>query len=138
MELRQNTLLHNGEYRIIRTLGKDGFGITYLASQISLDRKVVVKEFFIDEYCERDTDTSRVSLGTSGSHDMVLSLLEKFIKDARNIASLDHPSIVRVIDVFEENGTAYYVMEFHSSGSLGAFVGGKEKMSEEDAVRYIR
>ena len=138
MKLKENTILKNGEYRIISTLGQGGFGITYLAQQTNLYRNVVIKEFFIKDHCERDNATRRVSLGTSGSREMIERFREKFVKEARNIAAFDHPNIVRVIDVFEENNTAYYVMEYHSAGSLGSLVDNRGALNEDDALYYIR
>ena len=138
MKLKENTILKNGEYRIIRTLGQGGFGITYLAQQTDLYRNVVIKEFFIKDHCERDNATRRVSLGTSGSREMIERFREKFVKEARNIAAFDHPNIVRVIGVFEENNTAYYVMEYHSAGSLGSLVDNRGALNEDDALYYIR
>ena len=138
MELKENTILKNGEYRIINTLGQGGFGITYLAQQTKLRRNVVVKEFFIKNNCERDNATRRVSLGTSGSREMIERFLQKFLKEASLIAALNHPNIVRVIDIFEENNTAYYAMEYHPNGSLGSIIDREGAKSEPTALRYIR
>ena len=71
MELKSGTLLRNGEYRICEVLGQGGFGITYLGEQISLERKVAIKEFFMKELCNRDMDTSQISVGSHGSIDVV-------------------------------------------------------------------
>ena len=138
MFLSVNTELKNGEYRILDCLGQGGFGITYLAHQVRLNRKVVIKEFYIKEYCDRDRDTLRVTLGTSGSGEMVARFLDKFVKEARCIAALDHPNIVRIMDIFEENNTCYYVMEYHPNGALGTLVDRQGALGEQDALRYIR
>ena len=137
MKLKQDTVLKNGEYKIIKTLGQGGFGITYLAYQIHLKRNVVIKEFFIKEYCDRESDTSKVFLGTSGNRDIVVRFLNKFHNEALNIAALKHPNIISIYDVFEENNTAYYVMEYHPNGSLGRLVDGNNGMSKERALHYI-
>lgn len=137
MQLKENTLLKNGDYRIIRPLGQGGFGITYLAEQVGLGRRVVIKEFFMRDYCDRDSSSTRITMGTSGARDTVASFLRKFLKEARNIASLRHANIIAIHDVFEENDTAYYVMEYHSGGSLGSLVS-NGALSEERALRYIR
>lgn len=137
MHLSENTILQAGKYHIIRTLGQGGFGITYLALQTGLNREVVLKEFFMKDYCDRDKNTRHVTLGTKGSREMIGRYLEKFGKEARNIAALDHPNIVRIIDIFEENNTAYYVMEYHSEGSLSSIVKQKGAMNEKDALNYI-
>ena len=136
--LNPNTLLKGGEYKIEKVLGQGGFGITYLAEQVNLKRKVAIKEFFIKELCNRDETQTKVSVGSLGSVETVERFKTKFLKEARNIAKLNHSSIVRVIDVFEENGTAYYVMEYLEGGSLGEMIKSKGALSETEALRYIR
>ena len=135
--LQPGATLQGGKYKIENLLGQGGFGITYLAIQSGLERKVAIKEFFMKELCERDESTSHVTLGTEGSRDTVNRFREKFLKEARNIARLNHPNIVRIIDVFEENGTAYYVMEYAENGSLDEKVKREGYLSEPVATRYI-
>ena len=135
--LRVNTTLQSGKYTIISVLGQGGFGITYLAVQNGLERNVAIKEFFMKELCERYESTSRVTLGATGSRETVNRFREKFLKEARNIAKLNHPNIVRIIDVFEENGTAYYVMEYAEGGSLAATIKKSTYLPESVATRYI-
>ena len=137
-ELQLGSVLQGGRYTIKRVLGQGGFGITYLAVQSGLDREVAVKEFFMKEYCDRNATTSQITLGSEGSRQLVARFREKFLKEARNIARLNHPHIVRVIDVFEENGTAYYVMEYASGGSLASKVKREGFLPEAEATRYIR
>ncbi len=134
MQLTNGTELKRGDYRILGILGQGGFGITYLALQVKLNRKVAIKEFFMKDLCNRDDDGSHVSVGSVGSKDLVERFKQKFLKEARSIASLEHKHIVPVIDVFEENGTAYYVMKHFGGGSLSACTA----LSEEKALRYIR
>ena len=138
MHLKENTLLQGGKYRIIRKLGQGGFGITYLAEQSGLGREVAIKEFFMSEYCDRDSATSRVFIGTEGSRMTVNRFLEKFLKEARNIANLKHPNIIAIYDIFEENNTAYYVMEYHPEGSLWSLVDKQGAMNEKQALHYIQ
>ena len=136
-ELNVGSYLQNGKYRIIGMLGQGGFGITYLAVQSGLERKVAIKEFFMKDLCNRDGSTSHVTLGTEGSRETVARFREKFLKEARNIARLNHPHIVRIHDIFEENGTAYYVMEYAEGGSLADLVKSKGCLSESEATSYI-
>lgn len=136
MELKQGTLLQSGKYIIKRVLGQGGFGITYLAEQVSLKREVAVKEFFMKESCERDAQ-GRVTVPTTGSKVQVERYRAKFLKEAETMASLDHPNIVSVIDVFNENGTVYYVMPFMKGGSLSDLVKSKGRLPEERALRYV-
>ncbi len=70
-QLKIGSTLQGGKYKIESVLGQGGFGITYLANQEMLDRKVCIKEFFFKEYCERDEATSQVSLGTQNNKEMV-------------------------------------------------------------------
>ena len=137
MHLSNGTLLQGGKYKIEKVLGQGGFGITYLASQVLLGRKVCIKEFFYKEYCERDATTSNVTLGTKSSRELVDKFMKKFIKEASTISRLDHRNIIRIHDIFTENNTAYYVMEYHSGGSLGDLVKSRGMLPEADAVRYI-
>ena len=137
MNLKQGALLKNGEYRIEMMLGQGGFGITYLGVQVALGRKVAIKEFFMKGVCERDVNTSQVSISNADNKELASRFREKFLKEARNIALLEHPNIVPVIDVFECNGTAYYVMKHFSGASLADKVRGGA-LPEEDAVRYTR
>ena len=136
MTLQQDYTLQDGNYRILKVLGQGGFGITYLAIQVRLDRKVAIKEFFMKDFCERNETTRQVTLGTAGSRETVNSCRKKFLKEAKHIAKLDHPNIIRIIDVFDENSTSYYVMEYIEGGSLSNKLG-TTGLSMSDATRYI-
>ena len=137
MQLRVGAFLSDEKYRIEGILGQGGFGITYLAVQIGLNRKVAVKEFFMKDHCERDPVTSCVKIPSIGSRELVDRFRVKFLKEARTIAEMDNPHVIRIHDVFEENGTAYYVMEYLRGGSLSDIIpaGG---LPESEAVGYIR
>lgn len=138
MYLNNGALLKNGEYRIEKVLAAGGFGITYLAMQVALGRKVAVKEFFMKEHCNRDSGNSYVSVPSVGSKEQVEHFKEKFLKEARLIASFDHSNIIRIHDVFEENGTAYYVMEYLEGESLSTLVARCGAIDEQVALRYTR
>ena len=136
--LQPNTTLQGGKYRIERVLGQGGFGITYLATQISLQREVAIKEFFMKDYCSRDEETQTMSTPSTGSSRLVEQYRKKFIKEARNLARLNHPHIISVIDVFEENDTVYYVMPYLSGGSLQDYVKTHGALSESMAMKYVK
>ena len=131
------TTLQNGRYKIERILGQGGFGITYRAVQTSLGRTVAIKEFFMKDYCERAEDSTHVTMGTQSSREMVQRYRDKFEKEARTLAKLKHPHIVPVIDVFQENNTSYYVMEYAEGASLKQRVDEEGPLSETKAVSYI-
>ena len=138
MQLQPGTYLQGDKYRIIRCLGNGGFGITYLAEQVMAERKVCIKEFFPKEYYNRDDNSRSISLGSKGSAQIMDAYKAKFLKEAKTIAKFDHPNIIHIHDVFEENNTAYYVMEYIEGKSLSAVVRERGALSEAEAVRYIR
>ena len=138
MQLNKGTELQNGKYRILGILGQGGFGITYLAQQERPNRKVAIKEFFMKEHCNRDGDSHNVSVPSVGSRELVKHFRHKFLKEADLIASFDNSNIIRIHDVFEENGTAYYVMEYLEGKSLKAIVDEQGALPEDVAVKYIR
>lgn len=139
MRLSDGTTLQGGKYRIKRFLGQGGFGITYLAYESGLKRQVVIKEFFIKDFCYRDSNTSQVTVSSEGGRQAVDHFRKKFIREAQTIAGLEHPHIIPIYDKFEENGTAYYVMKYLSGGSLADKL--KERLpsplTEKEVVRYL-
>lgn len=135
--LKPGTLLRQGAYRIVKVLGQGGFGITYLAYDVALDKNVAIKEFFPKDFCDRSGETSHVTLGTSSSEQLVSRLRAKFLKEARNIARFDHPNIIKIFAAFEENGTAYYVMECIDGRSLLEVVKSDGALPEKTAVEYV-
>ena len=137
MQLKPGTLLQSGKYRIEKVLGQGGLGITYLAEQTSLRRKVAIKEFFMYEYCNRDENTSYVTVGTNSKKALVEKLKGKFIIKVNLIRNLHHNGVVGVSDVFEENGTAYCVMNYMDR-SLSQLIDDKGRLTEAEALRYIR
>ena len=142
-ELKTGALLQGGKYKIEKPLGQGGFGITYLAEQTNLNRRVCIKEFFMKEYGERtesnaDNEATVLTAVTSAAAEVMGRYRDKFIKEAKTIARLDHPGIVRIHDVFEENGTAYYVMEYIEGENLNNLVKHDGALSEERALGYIR
>ena len=135
MELSNETLLHGGKYKILSKISQGNFGITYLAEQTSLNRKVCIKEFFFRGSCERSVN-GHVTVTTSGQ-DVTNSFRRKFMREAKRLSEFDHLNIVKVIDVFEENGTAYMVMDYVDGETLQQLVDRKGKLSEKEALEYI-
>jgi len=135
MELRPNKnsldvgyLLH--WYEIKKVIGRGGFGITYLAHDTNLDRDVAIKEFMPEEFASRESD-STVHPKTGEQKNLYDWGLERFIAEARTLAKFNHPNIVRVQSVFEENNTAYMVMEYALGKDLSKVFKQEEKFSEE-------
>ena len=148
MQLQSKATLQEGKYRIEAVLGQGGFGITYLATQkivvkggigeLETEIKVAIKEFFMKDVCNRDSHTSYITIPSVGSKELVERFRQKFIKEAQNISRLKHPNIVKVLDVFEENGTAYYVMEYSPGGSLQQYLSENAPLQETEILYYIR
>lgn len=105
------------EYVIERTLGGGSFGITYLARDKNLDMPVAVKEYLPSDLALRGADNSVHTLGDAFKEQFHWGL-ERFLAEARVLASFRHPNIVRVLRYFFANGTAYIVMEYESGESL--------------------
>ena len=142
MNLKPGTLLQNGKYRIEKVLGQGSFGITYLATMkikvggnlgdMEATVNVAIKEFFMRDLNGREG--SSVTLSSKG--ELFNDYKSKFVKEARNLNKLNHPNIIKVLDLFEANNTYYYVMNYCKGGSLDDKIKHSKCMSEREAVRY--
>ena len=135
--LNPGTLLLNGTYRIESILGHGGFGVTYIAKDLNLDKIVAIKEFFPKNYCNREEDTCNITVASLSARDLVQNLRKGFLREARNIAKLNHPNIIRILAAFEENNTAYYVMEYVEGQSLSDIVKNNGPLPIGVAVSFI-
>ena len=116
--LQPNTTLQGGKYRIERVLGQGGFGNTYVGYNTEFEETVAIKEFFMKGVTERDESTRSVSVSNSENVQQFEEQREKFKKEARRLRKLKNEHIVKVHDLFEENGTAYYVMDYIDGENL--------------------
>lgn len=115
--LNPGTLLRNGAYRVERALSSGGFGNTYVVTNLNFDVVCAMKEFFMKGINLRDGNTVTVSVPDNRpSFD---AQRDKFKKEAQRLWRLQNDHIVKVHDLFEENGTVYYVMDFIDGESLG-------------------
>lgn len=115
--LQVGTILH-GTYKIESYLSSGGFGNTYLAKNIEFDETYAIKEFFVKGVCQRDGNSTTISVSNAENTNSFEQQREKFKKEARRLRSLRNPHIVKVYDLFEENGTAYYVMDYVDGENL--------------------
>ena len=138
MPLAPNTLLQSGKYKIVRFLSSGGFGCTYEGEHVMLHKRIAIKEFFVKDFCNRDENTSHVTVGTQSKVALVEKLRSKFIDEAVALSQLSHPNIVSVSDVFMENGTAYYVMDFIDGKSLHQIINELGALPEGEAISYIK
>ena len=116
--LAPHTLLH-GQFLVGRVLGKPGgFGITYLGWDLGLHRRVAIKEYFPRDIAGRDADRTTVTPDSTDDAQGFRYGLEQFQAEARTLARLDHPNIVRIHQVLAAHGTAYLVMEYYPGLTL--------------------
>lgn len=105
------------EYRLESVLGAGGFGMTYLARDVNLDKPVAIKEYFPSAIAVRALDGGVLSTDAANIDGYQWGL-ERFLQEARTLARFTHPHIVRVNRYFEANGTGYMVMDYEDGESL--------------------
>ncbi len=127
------------EYRIDSILGAGGFGVTYRALDTHLRNWVAIKEYFPVEWSFRDSDGVTVYANTQGQssqNDGQISDyawgLERFLDEARVLAQIQHPYVVRVKRYFRAHGTAYIVMDYEEGEPLSAVLQDGETLDEEE------
>jgi len=136
-ELQPGTILSNGKYVIEKVLGIGGFGITYYAKHTLLNKYCAIKEFFIDGRCMRDIQSHAVQVQSEKDKEAFEKYRQKFIEEARILEKLDHPNIVKILDVFEENNTSYIAMSFIKGLTLQSMIELFGKLDYRTAVNYI-
>jgi serine/threonine protein kinase len=117
------------EYRIESVLGAGGFGLTYLATDGNLSLKVALKEYLPPEFAERREDSTVRPKSESTSESFQWGL-QRFMEEARTLASFRHPNIVRVMRFFEANHTGYMVMEFVEGKPLPAWIVARRPLAQ--------
>jgi serine/threonine protein kinase len=123
-------------YSVGRVLGQGGFGITYLGSDSGLKRPVAIKEFFPQaQGCSR-VGTTVQPAGMTSAADYRIER-DKFLTEGQRLARFRHPSIVKVFSLFEENNTAYMVMELLNGKTLLQVLEESGAVGEREAVAYI-
>ncbi len=106
-----------GEFELTKMVGEGGFGIVYLATDHSLQRRVALKEYMPSSLASR-TSASNVQVKSERYRETFDAGMKSFINEARLLASFDHPSLVKVYRFWEANGTAYMVMPFYEGKTL--------------------
>ena len=151
--LSAGSFLNRNCYKITRFMAQGGFGITYLAEEIGYFKrsgyqddyyvkhpqpeKVVVKELYYSDYCQRNEVTGLVSISNTEKKVEFEKLVNKQLEEGKILRMLEHPNIVRTRDIFEENGTAYMVMDFEESTDLEEQVKKLGRLEKGKALKYI-
>ena len=125
------------DYQVDSILGQGSFGITYLALDTMLNRRVAVKEYFPREFAARDGTLMVRAAGNKEDRDNFLWGLDSFLKEARVLALFDHPNIVPVRRFFELNGTAYLVMDYCDGTPLDELIRANGPLSRDVLSRLI-
>src|SRR5512147_2844270 len=123
-------------YVLERVLGQGGFGITYLARDTNLDQAVAIKEYLPVDVATRRAD-STVRPRSEDQAERYRWGLDRFIREARTLARFDHPNIVRVLSVFEQNSTAYMVMRFEEGENFAALLERRHTLGEAELMRVL-
>ena len=111
-----NTELQDGRYRVRRYIASGGFGNTYEVIRIPDGKRLAMKEFFMRGVNLRQGCS--VTVSQPDNHATFCQMKRKFFKEAIRLSSLQNDHIVRVSDYFEENQTAYYIMQLIEGESL--------------------
>ncbi len=128
------TLL-NKRYIIGRVIGTGGFGITYLAYDTQREAVIAIKEYYPYGIAVRTEDNVTLEPLSHANEDRYRSGMESFLRESRYIAMFQNASeIMGIYDVFEENGTAYYVMEYFNGMTLKAYTDKYGRISAGQAV----
>lgn len=129
-----------GQYRVGRVLGRPGgFGITYLGWDVNLQQRVAIKEYLPREIAARQPNSLEVNVHTADDKRGFEFGKEQFLREARIVAKLDHPNIVRVRNFFNANATAYLVMDYYEGMSLGDYLSSvRNKLEPELAVPLVK
>lgn len=147
MNLPDGYLLQQGKYRLTQVIGQGGFGITYKGvwftevkgslGAMRTEVPVCIKEYFFKDYCVRDSQSYNVRVHSDTGKLLFHKFKEKLIKEAKILSEVHHPYIVNVLEVFEENNTAYIAMEYISGNSLKDKLAKEGKLSENEVLHYV-
>ena len=137
--LRPGTMLNGGRIMLGAAIGSGGFGITYIARDMRLEMPVAIKEFYPVGYVARSGTTSATVTSATTGNDFFERGKSKFLAEAKILATLnDEAGIVDVRDFFEENNTAYIVMEYLRGETLKSYLSHEGKLSFHDAYQMLR
>lgn len=124
------------EYRIESLLGAGGFGLTYLATDTNLNLKVALKEYLPGDFAVRAADqTVEPKSGPAG--ESFQWGLQRFMDEARTLATFRHANVVRVMRFFEANHTGYMVMEFVEGSSLPEWIASRRPLPRQSLLSTV-
>lgn len=129
--------LHN-RYIIGRVLGYGGFGVTYIGWDEKLEQKVAIKEYLPGEFSTRMPGQTKVSVFNGEKSEQFRDGMKKFVDEAKRLAKFQNEAgIVKIFDSFEENETAYIIMEYLDGITLKQYLEENGVMDEDTAVNLL-
>ncbi|MBP3238618.1 MAG: InlB B-repeat-containing protein [Lachnospiraceae bacterium] len=138
VNMKPGTLFHD-RYIIGKTIGSGAFGITYLAWDGKLEQRVAIKEYLPSDFSTRAAGQTTVTVYGGDKSEQFNAGRMKFIEEARKLSKFQNEEgIVKFFDSFEENGTAYIVMEYLEGMTLKEYLKQKGRIQEDDAVELLR
>lgn len=125
-------------YIIGRSLGFGGFGVTYIGWDALLEHKVAIKEYLPSEFSTRMPGVTQVTVYNGDKREQFRDGLQQFVNEAKRLAKLNGiDNVVKVYDAFEENNTAYIVMEYLEGETLAVRLEREKTIEPEEAVRML-
>ncbi len=133
-------------YIVGKVIGYGGFGVTYIGWDALLNQKVAIKEYFPNEFATRVHGEEKLTIYSGDKKEQFMSGMEKFISESKCLSKLqDIDGIVKIYDCFEQNNTAYIIMEYLEGETLKSLLERKKENNEDDgrididtAINYIK
>lgn len=137
IHIQPGTRLHD-RYIVGKVLGFGGFGVTYIAWDEKLEQKVAIKEYLPSEFSTRMPGQTQVTVFNGEKNEQFHDGLSKFVDEAKRLAKFQNePGIVRIFDSFEDNSTAYIIMEYLQGETLASYMERMGPIDEQDAVAML-
>ena len=130
-----------GKYIIGKVIGEGGFGITYIGWDEKLELPIAIKEFFPPKIASRDTTTGNntIYMFDHADEKSFEEGMRRSVKEARSMSKLEaYEGIVSIRDFFNENKTAYIIMEYVDGETLKEYLKENEKMEPEDVLKVMK
>lgn len=137
IHMQPGTLLHD-RYIVGRVLGYGGFGVTYIGWDGKLEQKVAIKEYLPGEFSTRMPGQSQVTVFNGDKSEQFRDGLKKFVEESKRLAKFQNEAgIVKIFDSFEENETAYIIMEYLDGITLKEYLGQVGTIPEDEAINML-
>lgn len=137
IHMEPGVILHD-RYIVGKVLGHGGFGVTYIGWDGKLEQKVAIKEYLPGEFSTRMPGQSRVTVFNGEKNEQFHDGLSKFVEEAKHLAKfINEQGIVKIFDSFEENETAYIIMEYLDGETLTDYLKREKTIPEDQAVKML-